>query len=173
MSELEPPGPPSADEEHALETLRHALVDQEQRGGGPFRLIAIASMLAVGGVVAVGIVFFSGYGRPTKPTTQRDPFVCEELLAAKTEADRNSFYFCSPGPGEMVRIKGERQETQRILANAVYELDLDGATRIVGIAAPGARYGWDGKVCTSLAATYAAGAVPLASPPVDLESCRR
>ncbi len=137
------------DEQPALGAFRKALGDQRTRGAGTRRLIAIASVLGVGAVLAVGYMSFTGADRTSKavPAGERDTSVCEELLATQTEADPKRFYFCSPSPGVIVRIQGGRKETQRLLANAVYEFELDGATRLVGLASPGARYGWNRKVC--------------------------
>ncbi|HZZ36524.1 MAG TPA: hypothetical protein VFE03_12420 [Caulobacteraceae bacterium] len=161
------------DEEPALAALRKALGDQQTRGGGAFRLIAIASVLGAAAVVAVGYMFVTGSDRSSKAVAagERDTSVCEDLLATQTEADPKPLYFCSPSPGVIARMRGQREETQRIMANAVYKFDLDGVTHVAGLASPGARYGWNRKVCSALTAPLASGDAPLSAPPVDPASC--
>jgi len=174
-----------------LAAYRAALGGERRRtrGGLTSRLIAIGSVVGVGAAVAVGVMFFSASDRKSlaDPTGYRDPFLCEKAILSKFEDEADAIangdakppppgspkvlFFCSPKATAIVKTSGGVAEQQKLLANAIYALEIDGRTTVAGLAQPGMRYGWEGKLCESLKPLPAGGALLLKGEPVDPKSC--
>jgi hypothetical protein len=176
-------------EDKALAAYRAALGGKGKRRNLAVQLIAIGSAAAAVGVVAVGAMFITGGDRASKASVsgERDPFLCETARAGRNDAEEAAIeagkaepppadapkvlYFCSPTRTEIMKRTRGRAERQMLLANAVYALEVDGKTRVIGLAARGMRYGWDGKVCEALASAATPEGVLLAGVPIDPKSC--
>jgi len=97
--------------------------------------------------------------------------ICEQLLAEVSRDNPERFYICASTKTTIVKVKDGVSETQPLLANAVYELPLDRATRVQGLGTGVMRYGWNGHYCSGLRAALRDRPVLLSSAPVDEDSC--
>ena len=181
----------SDEEERRLAAYRAALGGERRRTRGSLtmRLIAVGSVVGVGAAVAVGFMFVTASDRASKadPTGYRDPFLCEKAMADKFDAEADAIadgtakpppadapkvlYFCSPQATAIVKTSGGQAERQALMANAIYALEMDGRTRVAGLAQAGMRYGWNGKLCETLKPLPAGGVLLLKGEPVDPASC--
>jgi hypothetical protein len=175
------------DEDRSLNAFREALSGRRTRKNRSAQVIGVASVFAVIAAVAVGAMFFTGGDRTSKadPTGYRDPFICEKALRDKFEAeadaaeagkppsrkagDPEQLFFCATDATRIAKLRGGKAEGQKIMANAIYALEIDGQTRVKGLDVQGMRFGWAGKVCAALKAP--AGEVLLKGIPVDPVSC--
>lgn len=132
---------------------------------------------------AVPVVLLAGVGgwawwsatRPQPPVyaDQVETSICQELLMDASKAHPSRFYVCASLPKTIWRIEGPQRFAMPLLANAVYELPLDGGSRIENLSSADMRYGYGGGYCKKLlpAATGKVFTLPQGQPPVDPYSC--
>ncbi|MGA0603633.1 hypothetical protein ACO2Q3_23200 [Caulobacter sp. KR2-114] len=110
---------------------------------------------------AVPVLLLAGVGgwawwsatRPEAPAYAAAPVetsICEDLLRETSKAFPDRFYVCASRPKTIWRIEGPQRFAMPLLANAVYELPLDGTTKVENLASPDMRYGAGGGYCTGL-----------------------
>jgi hypothetical protein len=120
--------------------------------------------------LALGIGAWGVWREATKPQPLAvDTSTCERLLTTASAAAPGKFLVCAGAPRIVYRLQGGQRQALSLAANAVYELPIDGRTRIEGLSAPEMRYGWGGTSCERL--TSSSKTVLLDGPPVDRASC--
>jgi hypothetical protein len=76
--------------------------------------------------------------------------ICEGLLRQASKVNPDRFYLCASRPKTIWRIEGSHRAPMTLLANAVYELPLDGRTQVEGLSSPDMRYALRGDYCANL-----------------------
>lgn len=123
--------------------------------------------LAVGGAYWIR----SEMARPVSTSAPIETSICEQLLTTASQAAPAKFLVCASRAKTIYRLSDGRRESMRLMANAVYDLPLDGRTRIEGLSSPDMRYGFERRYCGRLKPAYENQTFLLAQPPVDPESC--
>jgi len=134
-------------------------------------------------VFALPAILLAGIGgwawwaatRPQAPiyADQVETSICQDLLIQSSQKHPARFYVCASLPKTIWRIEGPQRFALPLLANAVYELPLDGTTKVENLASADMRYGYGGGYCKRLL-PQAAGKVftlPRGQPPVDPGAC--
>lgn len=104
---------------------------------------------------------------------QVETSICQDLLIETSQKHPGRFYVCASLPKTIWRIEGPQRFAMPLLANAAYELPLDGVTRIENLSSADMRYGFGGGYCRKLLpeATGKVFTLPAGQPPVDANSC--
>ena len=97
--------------------------------------------------------------------------ICEQLLTQASLASPDRFFICASRPKTIYKLADGERRPMPLMANAVYDLDVDGETSIENLQSPDMRYGWGGRYCVSLQLAYRHGLVRLTRVPVDEDSC--
>ena len=147
--------------------LHQILTGPRPRKGAPLPLL-VAPVLALGLAVG-GYMIWREATKP--PLVVADTTTCERLLLTASSAAPGKFLVCSAAARTVYRIADGRRQPLSLAANAVYELAIDGRTRIEGLSAPDMRFGYGGTSCERLAGKADGKAVLLDGVPVDKSSC--
>ncbi len=132
---------------------------------------------------AVPVVLLAGVGgwawwsatQPEAPVyaDQVETSICQDLLTETSGKHPGRFYVCASLPKTIWRIEGPQRFAMPLLANAAYELPLDGVTKVENLSSADMRYGYGGGYCKKLLpeATGKVFTLPQGQPPVDPYSC--
>jgi len=71
--------------------------------------------------------------RPPAPAAPVETSICEQLLAQATTVAPTGFFICASRAKTIYRLTAGRRITMPLMANAVYELPLDGRTWVQGL----------------------------------------
>lgn len=147
----------------------HDVLTGRRRGRTmPWPLYAIPVIaVAAGGAYWIR----SEMARPVSTTAPIETSICEQLLTTASQAAPTKFLVCASRAKTIYRLTAGRRESMRLMANAVYDLPLDGRTRIEGLSSPDMRYGFARRYCGRLMPAFENRTFLLAQPPVDTESC--
>ncbi len=147
--------------------LHEILTGPRPRRGAPLPLIVIP-VLALG-LVAGGLWIRHEALKPPAPVV--DTSTCERLLTTASVASPGKFLVCASTPRIVYRLQAGQRQPLSLAANSVYELQIDGRTRIEGLAAADMRYGYGGTSCERLAAGTGNKTILLDAVPLDKQSC--
>lgn len=147
--------------------LHEILTGPRPHRGTPAALIVVPVLLL--GLVAGGLWIRREALRPPAPLV--DTSTCERLLTTASAASPDRFLVCASAPRVVYKLEAGRREPLSLAANTVYQLPIDGRTRIEGLAAPDLRYGYGGTSCERLTGHPGDKPVLLDAVPVDKQSC--
>ena len=147
--------------------LHQILTGPRPRKGVPLPMLVVP-VLALG-LAAGGYLIWREATKP--PLIVADTTTCERLLLTASNASPGKFLVCSAAARTVYRLADGKREPLALAANAVYELPIDGRTRMEGLSAPDMRYGYGGTSCERLAAQGDGKTVLLSGVPVDKASC--
>lgn len=152
----------------AQDELHQVLTGRRPGRTAPWALYALpVIILAVGG----GYWVRHELTRPAVALGPVETTICEQLLAQATATAPTRFYICASRAKTIYRLTAGRRIAMPLMANAVYELPLDGRTQVEGLSSPDMRYGYRRGYCTALKPAFENKTFLLAEPPVDLGSC--
>src|SRR5690348_9590973 len=143
--------------------LHEILTGPRPRRGVPLPYIVVPVLVL--GLAAGGLWIRREALKP--PPAVVDTSTCERLLTTASVAAPGKFLVCAPTARIVYRLQAGRREPLSLAANAVYELPIDGRTRVEGLSAPNMRYGYGGTSCDRLAAGIGDKTVLLDAVPLD------
>lgn len=147
--------------------LHEILTGPRPRRGVPLPYIVVPVLIL--GLAVGGLWIRREALRP--PPAVVDTSTCERLLTTASAAAPGKFLVCASTPRIVYRTLAGRREPLSLAVNTVYELPIDGRTRVEGLSAPDLRYGYGGTSCDRLAAGIGNKAVLLDGVPLDKQSC--
>jgi len=152
---------------HDPNTELHDVLTGARPKRGPHPAVFIVPVLAV--AVVAGAWWVRQEATKPQPILA-DVSTCERLLLVASSASPGKFLFCTASAQTVYRLSSAGREPMALAANQVYELPIDGHTRVAGLSGPNMRYGYGGTSCERL--TQADGKpVLLNGVPVDRSSC--
>ncbi|MBS0408963.1 MAG: hypothetical protein JSR86_03530 [Proteobacteria bacterium] len=147
--------------------LHQILTGSRPRKGAPLPLLVVP-VLALG-LAAGGYLIWREATKP--PLVVADTSTCERLLLTASNASPGKFLVCSAATRTVYRLADGQRQPLGLAANTVYELPIDGRTRMEGLSAPDMRYGYGGTSCERLTKDVDGKTFLLNSVPVDKSSC--
>jgi hypothetical protein len=147
--------------------LHQILTGPRPRKGAPLPMLVVP-VLALG-LAAGGYLIWREATKP--PVVVADTSTCERLLTAASNAAPGKFLVCAGAARTVYRIQDGRRQPLSLAANSVYELPIDGRTRMEGLSGPDMRYGYGGTSCERLTSGADTKSFLLNGVPVDKSSC--
>ncbi|HEX7760660.1 MAG TPA: hypothetical protein VF459_14230 [Caulobacteraceae bacterium] len=148
--------------------LHQVLTGSRPRRTAPWALYALPVIILVAG----GVYWIRReLTRPAEPMAPVETSICEQLLTQASAAAPTKFFICASRAKTIYRLTAGQRVAMPLMANAVYDLPLDGRTRVEGLSSPDMRYGYRRGYCTALKPAFEDKTFLLAEPPVDLGSC--
>jgi hypothetical protein len=132
-------------------------------------LLLVGPVLALG--LGVGGYFVYREATAPPPAAAVDTSACEKLLTSASTSAPGKFLVCASRAKIVYRLVDGQRQPLSLLANAVYELPIDGRTRIEGLSSPDMRYGYRGGYCEHLSPSAENKTFLLNAAPVDKASC--
>ncbi|MGA0603636.1 hypothetical protein ACO2Q3_23215 [Caulobacter sp. KR2-114] len=152
---------------HDPNTELHDVLTGTRPKRGPHPAVFIVPVLAI---AIVGGAWWVRQEAMKPQPVLADVSTCERLLLVASSASPGNFLVCSASAQTIYRQSPTGRQPMSLAANTVYNLPIDGRTRIEGLTGPNMRYGYGGTSCERL--NQADGKpVLLNGVPVDRSSC--